>query len=43
MTAIIIEDEALVARELAKKVELVAPDIKVQSVLSSLKTARSWF
>lgn len=42
MNAIVIEDESLVARELVKKLGAVAPDIKVQSVLASVKTARNW-
>ena len=42
MNAIIIEDETLVARELLKKIGEVAPDIKIQAMLPSLKTARSW-
>src|SRR5215204_3447721 len=43
MNAIVIEDESLVARELVIKLEEVAPDIRVQAILSSLKTARTWF
>ena len=42
MNAIIIEDEALVAKELVKKLLEVAPDIRILSVLPSLKTARTW-
>jgi DNA-binding LytR/AlgR family response regulator len=42
MNAIIIEDETLVAKELLKKLGEVAPDIRVQSILPSLKTARTW-
>ena len=42
MNAIIIEDEAIVARELLKKIGEVAPDIRIQSTLSSLKTAKTW-
>ena len=43
MNAFIIEDETLVAKELIKKIEEVAPDIKIQATLPSLKTARNWF
>ena len=43
MNAIVIEDETLVARELVKKLQEVAPDVRIQSVLPSLKTARNWF
>ena len=42
MNAIIIEDESLVARELVKKLGEVAPDIRIQATLPSLKTARNW-
>lgn len=42
MNAIIIEDETLVARELVKKLGEVAPDIRIQATLPSLKTARTW-
>jgi len=42
MNAIIIEDETLVAKELVKKLAEVAPDIRIHSTLSSLKTARTW-
>jgi DNA-binding LytR/AlgR family response regulator len=42
MNAIIIEDETLVAKELIKKIGEVAPDIIIQSMLPSLKTARTW-
>jgi DNA-binding LytR/AlgR family response regulator len=43
MNAIIIEDESLVARELAKKIGEVEPEIKIKATLPSLKTARTWF
>ena len=43
MNAVIIEDEALIARELQHKVAEVAPDIKVIGTLPSLKTAYKWF
>jgi len=42
MNAIIIEDEALVAKELVKKIGEVAPGIRIQAMLPSLKTARTW-
>lgn len=41
--AVIIEDETLIARELRAKLEQVAPDVQVEEVLPSLKTARRWF
>lgn len=43
MKAIIIEDEILVARELQAKIEIVAPDVEIITILPSLKTARRWF
>ncbi|PVD51913.1 DNA-binding response regulator [Terrimonas sp.] len=43
MNAVIIEDELLVAKELERKISSIAPDIKVETVLPSLKTARRWF
>ena len=43
MKAVIIEDEALIARELQHKITEVAPDIKFIQVLPSLKTAYKWF
>ncbi len=42
MKAIIIEDEVLVAKELAVKINAVAEDIEIKATLSSLKTARRW-
>lgn len=42
MTAIIIEDELLIAKELQHKISQVAPDVQVLEHLSSLKTARKW-
>src|SRR5215207_8805077 len=42
MTAIIIEDEKLVAKELAKKIGDVVQDIRIEAMLPSLKTARTW-
>ncbi|MBC7935882.1 MAG: response regulator transcription factor [Rhizobacter sp.] len=42
MNAIIIEDESLVAKELLKKIGEVAPDIRIQATLPSLKTAKNW-
>jgi DNA-binding LytR/AlgR family response regulator len=41
--AVIIEDESLIARELQNKLQDVAPDIQILSVLNSLKTAKRWF
>lgn len=41
--ALIIEDEQLIARELASKIGLVADDVSVIDMLPSLKTARKWF
>ena len=43
MKAIIIEDENLIARELAAKVKSVAADVDIIDTLPSLKTARKWF
>lgn len=43
MTAVIIEDEALIAKELQHKIAGVASDINVAIVLPSLKTANKWF
>jgi DNA-binding LytR/AlgR family response regulator len=42
MNAIIIEDEALIAKELVKKIGDVEPGIKIHAILPSLKTARNW-
>ena len=41
--AVIIEDEALIARELQAKIATVADDVKIVEVLPSLKTAKKWF
>lgn len=41
--AAIIEDEALIARELQSKIAAVAPDVKIVEILPSLKTAKRWF
>ena len=43
MTAVIIEDESLIARELKSKIAEVAPDINIVETLPSLKTSRKWF
>ncbi|MBX3240034.1 MAG: response regulator transcription factor [Chitinophagaceae bacterium] len=43
MKAVIIEDEILVAKELVTKIQAVAEDIEVETILPSLKTARKWF
>lgn len=40
--AVIIEDEALIARELQSKIAVVAADVRVEQVLPSLKTAKKW-
>lgn len=42
MTAVIIEDEPLLARELKYKIEQADQDIQVIECLTSLKTARKW-
>lgn len=41
--AIILEDELLVAKQLERKIQLVASDIEIIHILPSLKTARKWF
>ncbi|MEZ4991734.1 MAG: LytTR family DNA-binding domain-containing protein [Saprospiraceae bacterium] len=41
--AVIIEDEALIARELQQKIASVAEDVRVVETLASLKTAKKWF
>ncbi|MEZ4935871.1 MAG: LytTR family DNA-binding domain-containing protein [Saprospiraceae bacterium] len=43
INALIIEDEALIARELQSKIAAVADDVKIVDVLPSLKTAKKWF
>lgn len=43
MNAVILEDEALIARELKNKIRQVAPDVTIVEILPSLKTARKWF
>ena len=43
MTAVIIEDEGLIAKELLNKIKQVSNDINVLEILPSLKTARKWF
>ena len=43
MTAVIIEDERLVAKELEAKIASVAQDIEIVELIPSLKTARKWF
>ncbi|MBX3257868.1 MAG: response regulator transcription factor [Chitinophagaceae bacterium] len=42
MKAVIIEDEILVAKEMAVKIREVARDIEIETILPSLKTARKW-
>lgn len=41
--AVIIEDEQLIAKELANKIADVADDITIVEMLPSLKTAKKWF
>jgi DNA-binding LytR/AlgR family response regulator len=41
--AVIIEDEALIARELQSKISTVASDVRIVETLPSLKTAKKWF
>ncbi len=43
MKALIIEDEALIAKKLQSKIENIASDINIIAVLPSLKTAKNWF
>lgn len=43
MTAVIIEDESIIAGELQQKIATVAGDIRVAEIIPSLKTARKWF
>ncbi len=43
MTAVIIEDERVVAEELVSKIGQVANDITILGTLSSLETAKQWF
>jgi DNA-binding LytR/AlgR family response regulator len=43
MTALIIEDEDIIAEVLKTKIRDVAPDVHVAEVLPSLKAARKWF
>ena len=42
MKAVIIEDELLVAQELEAKINSVADDIRIETILPSIKTARKW-
>lgn len=41
--AVIIEDEQLIAKELANKIANVTDDITIVEILPSLKTAKKWF
>ncbi|HEX5654059.1 MAG TPA: LytTR family DNA-binding domain-containing protein [Chitinophagaceae bacterium] len=43
MKAVIVEDEEIIAKLLAGKIEKVAPDVEVIKILPSLMTAREWF
>ena len=40
--AVIIEDEQLIAKELANKIAAVADDVEIIEILPSLKTAKKW-
>lgn len=42
MKAVIIEDEEIIANLLKSRIEKVAPDVDVITILPSLKTARRW-
>ena len=42
MTAVILEDETLIAKELEHKISKVAGDVEVIEKLDSLETARAW-
>jgi DNA-binding LytR/AlgR family response regulator len=42
MKAVIIEDEEIIANGLRGKIEKIAPDVEVLTILPSLKTARRW-
>jgi two-component SAPR family response regulator len=42
MKAVIIEDEEIIAKGLQGKIEKVAADVEVLTILPSLKTARRW-
>jgi DNA-binding LytR/AlgR family response regulator len=42
MKAIIIEDEAIIAKVLQNKLAKLAPEVEVMAILQSLKTARRW-
>ena len=43
MKAVIIEDEEIIANVLLNKIQKVASDVDVITILPSLKTARRWF
>ena len=43
MRALIIEDEAVIARELCQAIAEVANDVEIIATLPSIKTARKWF
>jgi DNA-binding LytR/AlgR family response regulator len=43
LNAVIIEDESLIAKELQFKIAAVADDVKILTVLPSIKTANKWF
>ena len=42
MTAIIIEDETLIAKELKSKIAKVDPELEIKEILPSVKTAKKW-
>jgi DNA-binding LytR/AlgR family response regulator len=43
MKAVIVEDEHLIAKELAIRIKNIAPDIEIVETLPSMKTAFKWF
>jgi DNA-binding LytR/AlgR family response regulator len=43
MKAVIIEDEEIIATLLQSKIQKLAPDVQILTMLPSLKTARRWF
>lgn len=42
MKAVIVEDESLIARQLAAMIKALEPDIEIAEILPSLKVARRW-
>ncbi|MBK8701808.1 MAG: response regulator transcription factor [Saprospiraceae bacterium] len=43
MKAVIVEDEEVIAKQLLSKINKLAPEIEVLTILSSLKKAKKWF